>query len=74
MLLIVDATDALMCVITNTPRKLKTALIIIAGRGLMHLVVMHVAIALGASVHPFTKITESVKSEVIINAGEENTC
>ena len=71
MLLIVEATDAFIFVIMRTPKKLKTALIIIAGLGFMHRVVMHVAIAFGASVHPFTNITPNVSSEVISNAGLE---
>ena len=74
MLLIVDATEAFIFVIIRTPRKLNTALIMIAGLGLMQRVVIHVAIAFGASVHPFTKITPSVSSEVIRRAGDENIC
>ena len=50
------------------------ALIMIAGLGLMHRVVMHVAIAFGASVQPFTNITPSVSTDVIRSAGEENIC
>ena len=53
----------------NTPRKLNTALIRIALRGLKHRVVTQVAIAFGASVHPFTKITPSVSRTVIIRIG-----
>ena len=55
MLLIVKATELLMCVMIKTPRKLKMALIRIAGRTPMQRVLMHVAIALGASVQPLTK-------------------
>ena len=71
MLDIVDATLALMCVIIRTPKKLKTALIMMAFLVDMHLVVMHVAIALGASVHPFTNITASVSNADIKSIGEE---
>ena len=74
ILLIVEATDALIRVIMRTPRKLNAALIIIAGRGRMQRVVMHVAIAFGASVHPLTKMTPSVRAAVIINAGDEKIC
>ena len=74
MLLIVEATEALILVIMRTPRKLNAALIMIAERGLMQRVVMHVAIAFGASVHPLTKITPSVSATVIISAGDEKIC
>src|SRR5699024_9610215 len=67
ILLIVDATELLICVIINTPKKLNTALIIIAFRGLKHRVVTQVAIAFGASVQPFTKITPNVNNTVISN-------
>src|SRR5699024_12477400 len=69
ILLIVDATELLICVIINTPKKLNTALIIIAFRGLKHRVVTQVAIAFGASVQPFTKITPNVNNTVISNIG-----
>ena len=69
MLLIVEATELLILVIIKTPAKLKTALIIIALLTLMHRVVTQVAMALGASVQPLTKITPNVKSVVINSAG-----
>jgi hypothetical protein len=47
---------------------------IIAARGLIDLVEMHVAIAFGASVHPFTNITANVKTTVIISAGLLKNC
>ena len=56
-------------VMTRTPRKLKTALIQIAVRSLKHPVVIHVAIALGASVHPLTKMTPSVSRTVSSKMG-----
>ena len=65
----VSATVALSSVITNTPRKLNTAAIRIAARGLMERVEMQVAIALGASVHPLTRITPNVSATVTISAG-----
>ena len=69
MLLMVDATELLICVITRTPRKLNTALSRMAGRGAMHRVVIQVAMALGASVHPLTKMTPSVRTTVIKSTG-----
>jgi len=56
-------------VITNTPKKLKTAAIKIADLADIERVETHVAIALGASVQPFTKITPSVSNVVINNMG-----
>jgi hypothetical protein len=56
-------------VMTSTPRKLNTAAINTAIFGLMERVETHVAIALGASVHPFTRITAIVKRVVITNNG-----
>lgn len=67
----VDATLAFMCVMISTPKKLKTALIMIAFLVDMQRVVIHVAIALGASVQPFTNITASVRSADIKSIGEE---
>ena len=58
----VDATLALMCVIIRTPRKLNTAAITIAFLVDRQRVVMQVAIALGASVQPLTKITHRVRN------------
>ena len=69
MLLMVEATELLKWVITSTPRKLNTALSIMAGRGFMHRVVMRVAMALGASVQPLTKMTPNVRSTVISSTG-----
>src|SRR5699024_10591602 len=74
ILLIVDATALLICVISSTPRKLNTALIMMAVLTLRHLVAIHVAIAFGASVQPFTKITPSVSRTVTIRTGLEKTC
>ena len=69
MLEMVEATDALMCVMMSTPKKLKTAAITRADRTRMHRVVTQVAMALGASVQPFTKITPNVRSTVIARMG-----
>ena len=49
------------------------ALMIIAFLVLRHRVVIQVAIALGASVHPLTKITDSVSSADIESIGELTT-
>jgi len=54
------ATEALIVVITRTPRKLKIAAIIIAFFASIALVETQVAIAFGASVQPLTSITPSV--------------
>ena len=74
MLLIVEATELLILVITNTPRKLNTALIMIAVLTFRHRVAMQVAMAFGASVQPFTNITPSVSATVTRRTGFENTC
>jgi len=55
-------------VITNTPKKLKTAAIRIADLADIDRVDTHVAIAFGASVHPLTKITPNVSSVVTRSA------
>jgi len=65
----VSATDLLIMVIIRTPRKLKTAAIIMAALGVMALVETQVAIAFGASVHPFTRITPRIRTEVNSKAG-----
>ena len=62
---------AFTIVITNTPRKLNTAAIKIAALGDMDLVDTQVAIALGASVQPFTRITPNVNATVIASTGLE---
>ena len=72
MLLMVEATELLMWVMIKTPRKLNTALVRIAVRALRQRVVMQVAMALGASVHPLTKMTPRVSSTVISNTGLED--
>ena len=69
----VEATLALMCVMMKTPRKLKTALMMIAVFGGRQRVVTQVAIAFGASVHPFTKMTPNVRRTVIAKIGFEKT-
>ena len=74
MLEMVDATLALMCVMMNTPRKLKMALMMMAVLGGRQRVVTQVAMALGASVQPFTKMTPSVSRTVMASIGLEKTC
>jgi len=74
MLEMVEATLALMWVMMKTPRKLKMALMMIAALGGRQRVVTQVAIALGASVQPLTKITPSVRATVIASIGLEKTC
>ena len=69
ILLIVDATELLICVMMNTPRKLKRALIQMALRIRIQWVVTQVAMALGASVQPLTKMTPRVSSTVISSTG-----
>ena len=71
MLLMVEATELLICVMMNTPRKLNAALIQMAPRTLMQRVVTHVAMALGASVQPLTKMTPSVNMMVMNSTGLE---
>ena len=70
----VDATDELIIVMSSTPKKLKTALMMMAGRILMLRVVTAVAIALGASVQPLTKMTPKVSKTVTAKMGFETTC
>src|SRR5690606_16606507 len=65
----VSATALFTIVIIRTPKKLNTDAIIIAFLGEIALVDTQVAIALGASVHPLTKITPSINTTVINNAG-----
>lgn len=74
MLLMVEATEALSCVMMKTPRKLKMAAMMTAERTRMHRVVTQVAMALGASVQPLTKTTPSVSNVVTVRAGLESTC
>jgi len=54
---------------TKTPRKLKIAAIKIASPGFIDLVDTQVAMALGASVQPFTKITPRTSVAVINRVG-----
>ena len=74
MLEMVEATLALMCVMINTPRKLKMALMMIAVLGGRQRVVTQVAMAFGASVQPLTKMTPSVSRTVMASIGLEKTC
>ena len=53
----------------KTPRKLKIALMMIAGRTFMQRVEMQVAIAFGASVQPLTKMTPRVRRTEIAIIG-----
>ena len=74
MLEMVEATDELMWVMTSTPRKLNPALSRMAGRTRMQRVLMQVAMALGASVQPLTKMTPSVSTTVISSTGLPAIC
>ena len=74
ILYIVSATFGDNSVITSTPRKLKTAAMIIAARGFNARVATQLAMALGASVHPLTRMTPSVKSTVTQSAGVVDNC
>jgi hypothetical protein len=73
ILYMVCATVALNMVMINTPRKLHTAAMAIAARGPNDLVETQVAMAFGASVHPFTNMTPRVSKVVITRAGLENS-
>ena len=68
-LVMVCATVALIILMTNTPRKLKIAAIISADCADMHRVVTQVAMALGASVEPLTRITPRVSTAATISSG-----
>jgi uncharacterized membrane protein len=70
----VCATVAFTKVITSTPKKLKIVAIIIAFFGLIALVETQVAMALGASVQPFTKITPRVSITIAKNDGFDINC
>ncbi len=69
MFITVAVTLAPIMLMNSTPKKLKNAAIKIAALGLIARVETQVAIALGASVHPFTKITPSVSSTVTRKIG-----
>lgn len=73
MFLIVIATVEFKRVITKTPRKLNIAAMNTADLGDIARVAIQVAIAFGASVQPFTKITPIVKITVINKMGLEKT-
>ena len=70
----VIATVELIIVITRTPIKLQTAAMIMAASTSIERVDTQVAMALGASVQPFTKITHSVRKTVTSNTGFDITC
>ena len=63
------ATLALKCVMMSTPRKLNAALMRMAARAGMQRVVTQVAMALGASVHPLTKMAPSARITVTARTG-----
>jgi hypothetical protein len=65
----VKATCLFIIVIINTPKKLSLAAIITADLAEIALVETQVAIAFGASVQPFTRITPIVSIAVIRRAG-----
>ena len=69
MFWIVTATEALISVIHRTPKKLKTADSRTADFGSSARVATQVAMALGASVQPLTKMTPSVKISVTQSKG-----
>ena len=75
----VAATRALSAVMTSTPRKLNAAAMRMADCGRMARVETHVAMALGASVQPLTRITPVVRMAVnkngrLVNSSERNSC
>ena len=63
------ATLALKCVMMSTPRKLNAALMRMAARAGMQRVVTQVAMALGASVHPLTKMAPNARITVTARTG-----
>lgn len=67
-----SATDALKAVITVTPRRLHTAASRTAVWKGSALVETAVAMALGASVHPLTRMTHRVKNTTHCRAGSES--
>ena len=69
ILVMVSATVAFSRVITKTPRKLNSAAMRIAALGGIHLVTTQVAMALGASVQPFTRMTPKVSITAINSSG-----
>ena len=69
MFLMVIATVELSIVMARTPRKLNAADIKIAACAPMHRVETQVAIALGASVQPLTKITQRVRNTETAKTG-----
>ena len=74
MFFTVMATVALSSVITSTPKKLNTADISTAALGVMARVATTVAMALGASVQPFTNTTPKVSRTVTSKTGLFHTC
>ena len=72
--LIVIATVALIMVMTKVPRKLKKAAMRTAGCAFIARVATQVAMALGASVQPLTKMTPSVRMTVMSSAGLSAIC
>ena len=70
----VYTTVELISVITSTPKKLNSAAIAITLLGLIALIDTHVAIALRASVHPFTRITPKIKIVITTSVGFFNNC
>ena len=67
---IVSVTAGDNLLIISTPRRLKTAERKTAFFKVMQRVVMQVATAFGASVRPFTKITEAISTRVVIVSGD----
>ena len=69
MLKMVCATAELMAVMMMSPMKLQIAAMMIAGPGPMERVETAGAIALGASVAPFTTVAPSVSTKMIKSTG-----
>ena len=70
----VIATDALIAVMTSTPKKLQIAAMTIAFRTSIARVETQVAIAFGASVQPLTRITPSVRTAATSRVGFAAAC
>ena len=74
ILVMVSATVAFSILMRKTPRKLNTAAIRMAALADIHRVTTQVAMALGASVQPLTRMTPSVRSTAISSRGLVVTC
>jgi hypothetical protein len=70
ILVIVSATLALTSVMNPAPSVLKMTAMMTAARGVMQRVETAVAMALGASVHPLTKMTPRTRTMLTTSAAD----